>query len=48
MGCRGYSVLINYQSLVSIIFPLAPLQLFFSIKYRWNKLFRVSFIEPEL
>ena len=31
MGWRGYSVLINYQSLVSILFPLAPLQLFFSI-----------------
>ena len=31
MGWRGYSVLVNYHSLVSILFPLAPLQLFFSI-----------------
>ena len=31
---RGYSVLLNYESLVSILFPLAPLQSFFSIKYR--------------
>ena len=29
MGWRGYLVLFNYQSLVSILFPWAPLQLFF-------------------
>ena len=40
----GYSVLVNYQSLLSNIFPLAP-QLFFFIKYKWNRLLRVSFIE---
>ena len=45
MGWRGYSVLVNYQSLVSILFPLAPLQLFFSIKYKWSKLLRMSFIK---
>ena len=39
----GYSVLVNYQSLLSNIFPLAP-QLFFFIKYRRNRLLRVSFI----
>ena len=37
----GYSVLVNYQSLLSNIFPLAPLtQLFFSIKYRRIRLLR--------
>ena len=41
----GYSVLVNYQSLLSIIFPLALPQLFFFIKYRRNRLLRVSFIE---
>ena len=34
IGGGGYSVLLNYQSLLSDIFPLAPLpQLFFSIYY---------------
>ena len=41
----GYSVLVNYQSLLSNIFRLAPSQLFFSIKYRRNISLRVSFIE---
>ena len=42
----GSSVLVNYQSLLSNIFPLAPPpQLFFFIKYRRNRLLRVSFIE---
>ena len=36
----GYSVLVNYQSLLSNIFPLAPPQLFFFIKYRRNRLLR--------
>ena len=45
MGWRGYSVLVNYQLLVLILFPLAPLELFFSVKYKGNKLLRVSFIE---
>ena len=40
----GYSVLVNYQSLLSNIFQLAH-QLCFFIKYRRNRLFRVSFIE---
>ena len=38
MGWRGYSVLINYQSLVSILFPLAPLQLFFSINIQMKQI----------
>ena len=42
-GC--YLVLVNYQSLLSNIFPLAPPQLFFFIKYNRNKLLRVGFIE---
>ena len=41
----GYLVLVNYQSLVSIFFPLAPPHLFFSIKYRRNWLLCVSFLE---
>ena len=41
----GYSALVNYQSLLSNIFPLAPPQLFFSVKYRRNRLLHVSFIE---
>ena len=41
---RGYLVLVNYPSLLSNIFPLAP-QLFFFIKYKRNRLLRVSFIE---
>ena len=46
-GREGYSVLVNHQSLLSNIFPLAapPPQLFFFIKYRRNILLRVSFIE---
>ena len=45
-GTRGgYSVLVNYQSLLSNILLLAPTQLFFFIKYRRNRLLRVSFIE---
>ena len=45
-GGRGYSVLVNNQSLLSNIFPLAPPpQLFFFIKYRRDRLLRVSFIE---
>ena len=38
------TVLVNYQSLLSNIFPLAPPQLFFFIKYRRNRLLQVSFI----
>ena len=38
MGWRGYSVLVNYQSLVSILFPLAPLQLFFSINIQMKEI----------
>ena len=41
----GYSVLLNYQSLASQFFSLVPSQLFFSIKYRRNRLLRVSFLE---
>ena len=42
----GYSVLVNCQSLLSNIFPLAPPpRLFFFIKYRRNRLLRVSFVE---
>ena len=42
----GYSVLVNNQSLLPNIFPLAPpSQLFFLIKYRRNRLLHVSFIE---
>ena len=41
----GYSVLVNYQSLLSNIFPLSPPQLFFFMKYRQNRLLHVSFIE---
>ena len=45
-GIRGgYTVLVNFQSLLSNIFPLAPLQLFLFMKYRRNRLLRVSFIE---
>ena len=43
-GGGDYSVLVNYPSLLSNIFPLAP-QLFFYIKYKQNRLLRVSFIE---
>ena len=42
----GYSVLVNYQSLLANIFPLAaPPPIIFFIKYRRNRLLRVSFIE---
>ena len=42
----GYSVLVNCQSLLSNIFPLVPLpQLFFFMKYRRNRLLRVTFVE---
>ena len=44
-GMGGYSVSVNYQSLVLKFFPLAPPQLFFSIKYRRNRLLCVSFLE---
>ena len=44
-GIRGgNSMLVNHLSLLSNIFSLAP-QLFFFIKYRRNRLLRVSFIE---
>ena len=42
---EGYVVLVNHQSLLSNIFPLAPPQLFFFIKYKQNRLLSVSFIE---
>ena len=47
LGIRegGYSVIVNYQLLLSNIFPLAPPKLFFFITYRRNRLLRVSFIE---
>ena len=41
-------MLVNYQSLLSNIFSLAPQpqpQLFFFVKYRRNRLLHVSFIE---
>ena len=38
MGWTGYLVLVNYQSLVSILFPLAPLQLFFSINVQMKQI----------
>ena len=41
----GYLVLVNYQSPVSKIFPLAPPHLFFSIKYTQNRLLCVSFLQ---
>ena len=44
-GEEGYSVLVNYPSLFSNIYPLAPPQLFFFINYKRNWLLRVSFIE---
>ena len=34
----GFLVSVNHQSLVSKFFPLAPSQLFFSVKYRRNRL----------
>ena len=44
-GEGGYSVLVNYQSLLSNIFPLTLPPIIFLIKYRRNRLLRVSFIE---
>ena len=44
-GGGGYSVLVNYPSFLSNIFPLAPPQLFFFIKYKPNTLLHVRFIE---
>ena len=46
-GKGGYSVLVNSPSLLLNIFPLAPPppELFFFVKYKWNTLLRVSFIE---
>ena len=47
-GIRGGGclVLVNYQSLLPNIFPLpSPPQLFFFVKYKRNRLLRVSFIE---
>ena len=43
----GFVVFVNYQSLVSKFFPLAPPppRLFFSIKYRRNRLLCLSFLE---
>ena len=43
-GKGGYSVLVNYPSLLSNALPLAP-QLFVFIKYKRNRLLRMSFIE---
>ena len=34
-----------YTTLARVLHDPIPLQLFFCIKYRWNKLLRVSFIE---
>ena len=42
----GYSVLVNYQSFISNLFSLAPLQLFLSISCERNRLLDVNFIEP--
>ena len=49
-GGGDYLVLVNYQSPVSKFFPLAPPpppppHLFFSIKYRRNRLLCVSFLQ---
>ena len=41
----GYSVLLNYQSFASNFFSLVLTQLFFSIKYKQNRLLRVGFLE---
>ena len=41
----GYSVLVNYQSLLSNFLPLAPLNISFSIKHRRSKLLLESFID---
>ena len=45
MGGRSYSVSVNYQSLLSNLFLLASPRLFFCVKYKRKRLFRVSFIE---
>ena len=42
---KGYSVLVNYQSLLSNFFTLTSPQIFFSINCRRNRLLRVSYIE---
>ena len=44
-GGGGYSVLLIYHSLASKFFSLVPSQLFFSIKYKRNRLLCVSFLE---
>ena len=44
-GGGGNSELVNYQALLSNIFPLAPTPKFFFIKYRRDGLLHVSFIE---
>ena len=44
-GGGGFSVLLNYHSLASKFFSLVPSQLFFSTKYRRNRLLRVSFLK---
>ena len=41
----GYSVLLNYQLLALNFFSLVPSQLFFSMKYKRNRLLRVIFLE---
>ena len=42
----GYLILVNFQSPVSKFFPLAPPpHLFFSIKYRRNRLLCASFLQ---
>ena len=43
-GLFGITV-VNYQSLLSNFFPLAPQIISFSIKYRRNRLLLQSFIE---
>ena len=44
IGEGNYSVLLNYQTF-SNLFLLSPIQLFFSINCRQNRLLHVSFIE---
>ena len=47
-GIRGgYYVLVNYQSLLSNIFPLAHSLNYFFIKYRRNRLIRESVTEQQ-
>ena len=40
-------MLVNYQPLLSNIFPLVPPRLFFFLKYRRNTFLRMSFIEQQ-